>query len=391
MIHWFLHIVSISILAYLGFRFIKAELPTWVYWLALALKLCAGIVLGLIFFEYYGSGDTIAFFESALSFQSDNLDGQPRTQFFIHFIRPIVWVSGGSYWITSLYLSLISFIGTWYSVTILSRLYPEVKAVIVFCFLFIPSVVFWSSGLIKDSLAFAAVAIAVAMIIKLYRSSRSTPLEIILLLASSVILLKIKHYLFITFLLFAGILISIQIFRKLGKKWSILLSLAILSSVLIATQFVHPYLEIDRIPWTLYENNQAILKKSDPEDRIDLEMKGDQWKDIFTNLPKALQAGLLRPSVLDKTPIWGWIHRIENLALTTLMIMSLILIIKQKPVLDWPLILAAGFCIFLLAIMLPLSTPNFGTLVRYKNAYMPYLLMISSILPYHYFTSQTEE
>lgn len=366
-------------------------MPSWIYWLALALKLSAGIVLGLIFYQYYGSGDTITFFESAKNFNGNSLDDQPRTQFFIYFIRPIVWFSGGSYWISSLYLSLISFVCTWYSVNILARLYPEIKSVIVLCFLFIPSIVFWSSGLIKDSLAFAVLSVAVTSAIKIYKTSRLTLLEIILLLASLLILLKIKHYLFITFLLFAGILISIMIFKKLNKRWSILLSLAILGLAMITTQFVHPYLEIDRIPWTLYENNQAILKKSNPEDRLNIEMEGDQWVDVFSNIPKAFHAGLMRPSILDKTSIWGWVHRVENFVLTALLMMSLILIMKSKSTIDPPLLIAAILCITMLAVMLPLSTPNFGTLVRYKNAYMPYLFLISSILPYRYLASQTGE
>ena len=141
----------------------------------------------------------------------------------------------------------------------------------------------------------------------------------------------------------------------------------------------------------LYQNNKAIIEKSDVEDELDIELQTETWSEILSNVPKALHAGLFRPSIYDQTPIWGWLHRAENLVLTILVLMSFILVLKEKPSVDWPLLIASICGILLLAILLPLSTPNFGTLVRYKNAYMPYLFLISFILPYRYIASQTEE
>jgi hypothetical protein len=388
MINWTIHITLIGILAFIAFRYIKINLPAWVFWLGLILKLSAGIVLGLIFYRYYGSGDTISFFEAAKNLT--NIENQPRTQFFVKLLRPFVIFTGDSYWITSLYFSLISYISFWYAVKVLIRFFPEIKWPIAICFLIIPSIVFWSSGIIKDSLASAALAVFIVSIIELYKLKRLVISGLILILITGFILLYVKHYLFITSIIFGAILFSFSVFKKMQLKWRFT-SILIILIALAGTQLVHPYLVLNQIPWTLQQNNQAILEKSNPEDRLNIVLEKDSWIEVISNTPKALHAGLFRPSIYDKTPAWGWIHRAENLLLTILMMMSIILFIKKKPTTDWHLLIASLFGILLLAIMLPLSTPNFGTLVRYKNAYMPYLFLICSILPYRYLTSKTVE
>ena len=388
--YWIIHIVLLSLFSFLVFRFMKTDLPNWIFWLGLAMKLAAGVVLGLIFFKYYGSGDTINFFEYAKNVQDYNGDSQPRTQFFVRLLRPLVIITGGSYWITSLYFSFISFLCFWYGNKVLITFYPRLKWIIAVCFLFIPSVVFWSSGIIKDSLASASLVVAVVSTIRIYNSKNITLVDVLSILVAAFLLLKIKHYLLITFILFAGVLLSLMLFKKLSRKWKFT-SLLIIVVAFSTTQFIHPYLEINRIPWTLYQNNKAIIEKSDVEDELDIELQTETWSEILSNVPKALHAGLFRPSIYDQTPIWGWLHRAENLVLTILVLMSFILVLKEKPSVDWPLLIASICGILLLAILLPLSTPNFGTLVRYKNAYMPYLFLISFILPYRYIASQTEE
>ncbi|WP_420316196.1 hypothetical protein [Ekhidna sp.] len=371
-------------------RFLPSTLPNWLYWMGLCLKLLAGIILGLVFYKYYGSGDTINFFNEAISSSSIEQRNEPRTEFFIQILKPVTQLAGKSYWITSLYFSFFSFSAFWFGANVIAKNYPSLKWITAISLLMIPSIVFWSSGVIKDSIASASLVILVASSINSYCNKKIHALDSLFIGVSAIVLFNIKHYLLITSLIFIGILLATTLFNKLGIKWKIV-SVLVFATAITLTQYIHPYLNYNTIPWTLQQNNQAILEKSDSEGRIDIEIREESWIEVLKNIPKALHAGFFRPSILDRTPVWGWIHRIENLVLTVLIMMSLILALKLKPPIDWPLFIASICGISLLAIMLPLSTPNFGTLVRYKNAYMPYLFLISSILPYRYFTSQTEE
>ncbi|MEO9483853.1 MAG: hypothetical protein ABJG47_10425 [Ekhidna sp.] len=390
MMHWIVHIALLGLLSFLAFHHLKSDFPAFIFWAGLVLKLAAGMILGLIFYEYYGHGDTISFFEFAKNKNPADLKSAPRTHFFVALLRPLVATTGGSYWITSLWLSFISFIASWFSVITLSRLFNGIRYPIAMCFLFLPSIVFWSSGIMKDSLAFAATMTLISLFVKFYKSTRLPILDILLLLLSAILLLKIKHYLLIASLIFGGILTASLILKNIkgNRKW--LIALVVLATFSLSTQFIHPYLKINRIPWTLYENNRAIHQQS-KDSQLNIVIEDDSWASVLNEVPKALHAGLFRPSIMDETPTWGWIHRAENLVLTVLIFLSILLFIKRKPQTDWPLLTGAILCILLLAVMLPLSTPNFGSLVRYKNAYMPFLFLISSILPYLHFTSRSGE
>ena len=389
--YWAVHTIILIALSFLLWRFSKSNIPTPIFLTGLGLKLGAGIVLGLIFYKYYGSGDTIIFFEAARSSGSLNQLNQPRTEFFIYLITPLVKLSGGSYWISSLWLSFISFCGCWYLVNTLIHIHPKIKSLALGCFLFIPTVIFWSSGILKDTLAFSAIAVIVAVIHIIYHKKRVNILEILLLLVGGFILVKLKHYLFITILLYSGLMISFSIIKILNSKWKWALVLTTILAMVVGSQIVHPYLKIDRLAWAIYENNKAITVLTESSKRLDLEIENGTWQSVINEIPTAIQIGLFRPSFFDQVPKWGLIHQVENFILTTLIVFSIILLFKTNNAIDKPTVISAVVCILLLAVMLPLSTPNFGTLVRYKNAYLPYLFLISSILPYRYLTSTAEE
>ena len=391
MMYWIIHSILLLSLSFQVWKYSKNDFPHWVYWSGLCLKLSAGVVLGFIFFDHYGHGDTITFFEAARDPGHMVQVDQPRTEFFIKLIAPLVKLSGDSYWITSLWLSFLSFCSCWYLIIVLTNLYPSSKYLIGCCFLFIPTVIFWSSGMLKDTIAFSAVALIVAVAQKFYHKRKIRLTQLILLIISGFLLIRLKHYLFIVSLIYGGILLSITLIRGLSTKWKWGLILLTALTVTLGSQTVHPYLKINRLAWAIYENNQAITQKTEPAKQLDLVIESDSWWSVIQKVPLAVHIGLFRPSFIDKIPKWGILHQIENFVLSVLIISSLILILKNRSLgTDTPMVLAAIFCILILATLLPLSTPNFGTLVRYKNVYYPYLLLLSSILPYEYFTSKGE-
>ena len=310
--------------------------------------------------------------------------------FFVSIIRPIVLLSGESYWITSLWLSFISFLACWRATSTLTVLYPKIRSLFVICLLLTPSVVFWSSGLMKDAIIFAAFVTVVSLVVKIHKHSKITIVDILLLLLGGFLLLKLKHYLLITSMLFFGIILANRMLYQIKGKTRWIIAAISLIVIIGTTQYIHPYLRINRIAWTLYDINQTIHANED-ETHLDIVIVDASWNSVLTQIPKALHAGLLRPSILDTTPSWGWIHKVENLLLTLCMMLSILILIKKKIRIDWPLLTASAICILLLATMLPLSTPNFGSLVRYKNAFFPFLLLLTSILPFHYFYSDSVE
>jgi hypothetical protein len=90
---------------------------------------------------------------------------------------------------------------------------------------------------------------------------------------------------------------------------------------------------------------------------------------ILTNAPLALFSGLFRPWLLDVQTAPMIFVAVENLILIVLFIFQVKNILKSEnqAKVVWAYII-------ILALFLALSSPNFGTLTRYKVAFLPFLL-----------------
>lgn len=403
MIFWLLHLPILSAFTYTLFRTMRGEFANWVFFGALALRVLAGLSAAVTFSYIYPANDSISFFEMSQSILRDHsvwevffleksefpASSSPRVIFFVKILSFFTFISGESYWIVTLYFSFISFLSSWFFVREMVKLFPTAKILIVIGFLFIPSIAFWSSGVLKDTLSYAALLLVVISILKTSKSVRVSIPEFILTLFAIFILLKIKHYLLITALIFSGLTLCVYFFKKFNNPWkwaSLLLPIIFFFS----TQFIHPYLKVNRIAQTIFETNQAILKKTDRESHVGIEIENEEWLTIIREAPNALFTGLFRPSFFDNTPPLGLIHKIENFLLLSLCIFSLLLLIREKPPIDWGLIVPSFLAIMMLASLLALTTPNLGTLIRYKNVLMPFLFLLSSYLPYQHLTSKKD-
>ncbi len=403
MIYWVLNITLLLLLAFVCFHTINEDFSKWIFAGGLFLKCSAGIIVGLIFIDQYKSGDSLKFFELAtellarkkasifsLWFDGSSgmgLENEPRVFFFVKILSFFFLITGGSYWLSALYFSFVSFLASWYFIIEFVKIYPKHKVVTIISFLVMPSLVFWSSGILKGTIANAALVVLIGCVLKIYHHKKLTLVEFFIALLCGFVLLKIKHYLLVVFLLFSGMLLCIWVYHKFRSRLRWLFSTAILLISLSLTQFIHPYLTISRIPLTIYENNLAIANKTDSDAQLDIVIDNPDWISVIKEIPTALYTGLFRPSLFDSTPIWGIVHKIENLILLGLVMLTFLIAIKTRPRINWSIIIPSVVCISVLASILALSTPNLGSLVRYKNAFMPFLFLIAGILPYQHLTS----
>ena len=395
MIYWITNLMVIGLaLLFFYSKWIRYFSPS-LFWVAFFVKIVAGLACGWIFLSQYSGADTFAYFNKAQSLinqpfksylnelfssSSYEITSQPRVLFFTKVLSPFVYLSGGSYWITSIYLSTISFMASWWTVVKLSKIFPKDRSVINPSFLFIPSIVFWSSGILKDAIVSSALLVLVGITLTKHKKLKTTLGEMLLALFSLFILYKLKHYILIIFILFAGTLFFLDLIKSSKVKVKVA-AIGILLVVMVSTQFIHPYLNLKRLPLTLYENNLAILQKSRTENQLDIRIESPDWFSVLKEIPLAIKTGLFRPSVFDPTISLGWLHKIENLILTFLTMASVLIFLKEKTKIDALVAITSIFSILILATLLALSTPNFGTLVRYKTVFMPFFFFLVSILP----------
>ena len=188
------------------------------YWPALSVKLLAGLAVGWLYFFYYGEGDTITYWHDGtlLStrlysdplgvlkfFWSEDIDpaafvglinDRPRSLFFVKISGILALLSGGNYWAMGLIISFVSFLGSWYLFLKTLKFFPASRVAAAISFLFYPSIVFWSSGLIKESLGLAALFFLTGFCLTLINHSRTMRWEWAMLLLSLWIGWNLKYY-----------------------------------------------------------------------------------------------------------------------------------------------------------------------------------------------------
>ncbi|MBV6644686.1 MAG: hypothetical protein KI790_04520 [Cyclobacteriaceae bacterium] len=394
----FLNITLILLLVLTLSRYIVKLLPQWLFYLILSLKILSGIALGMLYQHYYAGGDTYSLFERAVQFNASaisfsdylsklwlepisGLTLQPRVVFFIKILSPIVALTNDTYWLTSIYISLISFIGFWILIETLSEKYPNSRSWAVICFGFLPSVVFWSSGILKDSIANSALCLAAACLLSILKENPRPWGKIVVFLITFVVVLKLKHYLGIVLLIIGIPAFSWSVLErfKFNKKFKITLITGIGICAALLASSIHPYLTFNRLPLSIYENYQLLVAEVDTSKVIMYNLE-PSWMSIIINGPKALFNGLFAPT------IWGRPYsiitlpsRIENLAYLALTCFGVYQLIKKRKTLsvDSTTIFTV-FGIILLSTFIALSTPNIGTLIRYKTAYLPFFLYLAT-------------
>jgi len=371
---------------------------------ALVLKLLAGMCVGLIYSRYYETGDTFQYFEdgktlAAIAWKKPfqyltflwNEENSPilgqlrysdaRALFFVKFVSVLNLISHNNYWIASAYCSLISFFGTINLIRAINRFMPEFTLPASVAFLFFPSVVFWTSGLIKESLAGAALFYLTALFLQGWFGN---PIEVRKGIVGALalwILWGLKYYyaavfIPVVFTCFVYKHLFIHLFKLTSSISKALLWFGIFLFPLLLISFAHPNFYYDTFLETIVSNNAVYNQFSQPDDIISYHSLHPTFTSVALNSPMALFSGLFRPMIFEACNLLQITLSLENLILLILFLFSVPFIPRIFKSEHYILAIALSVYVTLLCIFLALSTPNFGTLSRYRAGYLPFFVMI---------------
>ena len=183
-----MNLLHVLLLGWLGWRGYQAfsDSPARVYYFpALVLKLLAGIGLGLLYSFYYEGGDTFSYHQDAMALSelawNDPLEftkvlagaepesvelnyasEQERALLTAKIFSFFYLFTGNNYWIAASYISFLAFLSLFRMVHRLVNFRLRIQKAAALAFLFWPSFVFWTSGLLKESLAIICISIVVS-------------------------------------------------------------------------------------------------------------------------------------------------------------------------------------------------------------------------------------
>ena len=391
------HSFFIGIILFLISRYFRGPFPKWSLYLAAIVKLLSGIILGYIFFTYQNGGDTLHYFNevselsSSLSSISQYLVeltqglpwfyGEGRTNLFIKIVTPLAIFTGQNYWLTGMYLSLLSFLAFWFLTRTLATNFPEYRWVAYYSFCLFPSVVFWSSGLLKEPVINSFLAISAAMILKIDRSKKFNYPTTGILLIMMVLIFLLKYYIIPALMAGIGWWVLSKFQLKLRTRLVVFFGFVILG--FCSLQFLHPWLTPERLPQTIHENYLDIANRTD--DSFTGIIIDPSYSSLAKNSLKGTITGLYRPFVWEEGSLFNWEYKLENI---TLLLLTLISLIHIKSVRWHSLATSVLIYSIILSLTITFTTPNFGTLFRYKSTFLPYFVFVVSVIPFKKYISQ---
>lgn len=287
---------------------------------------------------------------------------------------------------TCILFSILSFWGIWKCFKYFNELFPNNEKALAISFLYFPTIVFWGSGLGKDSITLGAVCGLIVCAFHIFISKERILKNIIgfLLLLST--LLTLKPYVPLAFLM--PLLLAIS-FSYVGRKSDLskiiiipfVLLLLIVSFFVLNNVIESRFQEFssETITDRIVSSNQNLQAAGSGFDLGIQPADINSMSDMAPFFPKAVVATWYRPWIWEAKNPAMILSALEGLFL---LIISVIIIFKGLLIKPFKIILGNPvlFSLFIYAIifsgLIGLSTSNFGTLVRYKLPCMPFLVTV---------------
>jgi hypothetical protein len=338
-------------------------------------------------YEAYGKFETTHFYPPKYMYQDT------RTLLVLKLTSFIAFPALGGFFSTSVLLATITYRWVWKGFEIVVLRYPDISKQIAISFLFVPSVIFWGSGIMKDTYTFAATCFSLYGVYHIFVLRDNIIKNSIQLLLAVYLIVSIKSY--ILFALLPGILLYIN-FERIIKLKSTFVKVVLIpfSIVLIGLTAQSLFVNFgdmfgkyssDKILEEAVVQQQDLTRDQYGSNSFDIGGFDASIQGVIQKIPAAINAALFRPYLWEVGSPTMMFSAIENMII---LLASIYLILKIGPfqlikyVVGDPYLIFAVLFSLILGFGIGLSTANFGALVRYKIPLTPFFISLLYILDY---------
>jgi hypothetical protein len=382
---------------------------------ALTLKFVGAIGLGLIYQYYYGGGDTFNYyghtkviyaafkespfiglkliFGSTSGFDSETAPyaGQlywykSSTEYFI--IRIASFFSlfcFDTYSIIALLFAVLSFSGMWAMYTTFVRIYPLGYKKLAIAVFFLPSVFFWGSGLMKDSVCIGALGWTFYGFYYATIAKRSILFSATLGVLGAYVLLSVKVYILLSFLPPALLWVFNENSRRIKsatlrtfmKPFFIILGLG--AGYIGATRLTsgdNKY-DVNKIGERTKINSEYLTSQVANGSAYNIGSFDGSLGSMVRVAPQAIIVSIFRPFLFEARNPVMLLSAMETalfLYLTITLFFRTGILKSFQLIASQPILTFCFLFSIVLAIGVGTNSGNFGTLVRYKIPLMPFYL-----------------
>ena len=395
----------------------------------LLLKLLGGLGVAAVYAFYYKYGDTISYYYRALQLQglffddprayfkvlrvhsaalaniqtsvdlTDRLYDGDATLFVIKSGAILGWICGFSFFGISAWVSFISYSGIWKLFRFFSKLFPHLIPQIAIGLLYLPSIFFWGSGLMKDPFSFAALGWLVFSIYQLFVEKKHKLRSIVNIIIACYVLIIVKVYILGTLMpaliiwaiinyknriktklirgLFMPVLLLLiaiginSLVNTLGTQLTQLATATVLAEVTVKHEF----------------NFKQAKNESDTGSSYPLGEIEATASSILKAIPRMVNIALFKPYPWETRKIVQFLSGIESFGI---LIFTIIVLLRSRiigffgVIFRSPVLIFFFFFTLIFAFLVGISSGTYGSLVRYKIPCIPFFLTLLFAVNHHY-------
>jgi hypothetical protein len=382
-----------------------------VWIVAFVLKLVASLAYGAIYLYYYeGISDSLTYHKIGVEYagllHGDVIEGIAEYP----FSHPFLWFSGistdrfenlcgpvhlllmDSFIAGSFFFAALGFIGQRCLYCTFRACYPEPRLRLWWYvgILLFPSLVFWSSGMLKDSMGIFGLGLAVWGVHRLLHQRTLSSAIIALLGIYVMALFRAQAIPMLLIALCPWVCAGLRTKDRRPSVLDWLIPVGLIASML-AGFLVLPELDSR---FSLSQLPESIQRERDVYDVAEggstVEQAGMEdlsWSELIVSTPGAIIFTLYRPFVWEASGAVMLIGAVENLVLLLLSMRALILLMRTRSLLGNvvrdPLFWACVLFVLLFAVAIGASTRNMGTVSRYRIPLIPFFAAALVIVECH--------
>ncbi len=399
------------------------------YTTGLAVKILGAIAMCLVYTLYYSSGDSTGYYDQSKAIHNvlyknpsyffDILfnGGNERTYayfdeetgfvdhhawirdysaiFISRLVAPLCFLAGNSFVATTILLASICYSGIWKLYLLFCEQFPKIKKELAISILFIPSVVFWGSGLLKDTVTMACIGWYAFYFHKLVVRFEFKTANVVGVIISAFLLVALKPY--ILFAMLPGSIIWAS-YEKLSNINNQAIKFLV-APILIAGGVGGGFYVLSNMGDTLgvYSldtvlDRAVIVQKDLRRDyyggnSFDIGEFDASIGSVLSKMPLAINAALFRPYLWEVRNPLMLLTAIES---TYIFLLTLGLFFRLKVtgffkyIWGHPLLVFSVLFSLFFAFSVGLSTPNFGALARLKIPCIPFYVSSLFVLRHLY-------
>lgn len=421
-----LYLIIILIFAYLYRNFVYSHSPLKKYFIpGMLVKIMGGLGVGFVYVFYYNGGDTTYYFRDSAVFNNSINDSfstffkllflpaktvTPATYEYTYglsyFRDPSTWMadriygvlsvlSFHSYPVMAMLISVLSFTGAWALLRTFVQLYPNLTRPLAFSVLFVPSVFFWGSGVLKDSITFGCLGWITYSSYTIFLRRKSIVMNGLVILFAGYIALQVKAYIIISFVPSLMMWVILTYRNQIKNKFIrvtigpgvflIALTFGYLMVVKLGNEFSKFSLGSVLDTAESFQQWHSHLAESEHASGYNLGITDNSWQSIVKTFPAAVNVTLFRPYLWEASNPVMLMAALESIFILGF---TLYIFIRNgiRQTLGAIFTNADVFFCFsfsiLFAFAVGFTSYNFGALVRYKIPCIPFFLTGLVILNY---------